>query len=141
HRRGPAERAALEPGGLHAQRDRDGPRRGELRSTMTPRTARRTARFLVLAALAAAATATLAKPVTYTRPGESSTLKKTDAPGYLRAEAQCVSCHSRDYITTQPPGKGKEFWAAEVNKMITVYGAPIPEPDRAPLVDYLAATY
>ena len=82
-----------------------------------------------------------ARPVTYTLPAESSTLKKTADPGYPRAELQCVTCHSRDYITTQPRGKGKEFWTAEVTKMVNVYAAPIPEPDRAVIADYLAANY
>ena len=104
-------------------------------------------RRLVLATLATVTlaagmtAATLAKPVTFTAPSETSTLKKTADPGYLRTDALCVSCHSRDYITTQPTGKGKEFWAAEVTKMVTVYGAPIPEPDRATIAEYLAATY
>jgi sulfite dehydrogenase (cytochrome) subunit B len=85
--------------------------------------------------------ATLAKPVTYTLPAETATLKQTRDPGYLKAEALCTACHSRDYMTTQPPHKGKEFWAAEVTKMVTVYGAPIPEPDRAVIAEYLAAVY
>ena len=38
-------------------------------------------------------------------------------------------------------GKGKEFWTAEVNKMVTVYAAPIQEPDRAVIAEYLAANY
>ena len=83
----------------------------------------------------------VARPVTYTLPTESSTLKKTAEPGYQRAELQCVTCHSRDYITTQPRGKGKEFWTAEITKMVNVYAAPIPEPDRAVIADYLAANY
>jgi mono/diheme cytochrome c family protein len=104
-------------------------------------------RRLTLAALATLTlaagmtAATLAKPVTYTQPTDTSTLKQTRDQGYAKAEALCATCHSRDYITTQPPGKGKEFWAAEVTKMVVVYGAPIPEPDRPTLVEYLAATY
>lgn len=104
-------------------------------------------RRLVLAAgvtlaLAAGRTAaTLAKPVTYTLPAETSTLKHTHDPGYARADALCATCHSRDYITTQPPGKGKDFWTAEVTKMVIVYGAPIPEPDRLTIVEYLASSY
>jgi mono/diheme cytochrome c family protein len=97
---------------------------------------------LATLALAAGITAQArAKPVTYTLPAESSTLKKTAEPGYARAENQCVTCHSRDYITTQPRGKGKEFWTAEVTKMVHVYAAPIPEPDRAAIAEYLAANY
>lgn len=101
-------------------------------------------RRLALATFAAVVgltAATLAKPVTFTLPAESTTLQKTPAPGYARADLLCVTCHSRDYITIQPRGKGKDFWLAEVNKMVTVYGAPIPEPDRAVIAEYLASVY
>jgi len=109
-------------------------------------TAQRILAMLATWALAAGVTAAIAapaaaKPVTYTLPAESSTLKKTAEPGYQRAELQCVTCHSRDYITTQPRGKGKEFWTAEITKMVNVYAAPIPEPDRAVIADYLTANY
>jgi mono/diheme cytochrome c family protein len=97
--------------------------------------------FVALTIAAGMTAATQAKPVTYTLPAEASTLKQAPDPGYGKAEALCVSCHSRDYITTQPPGKGKEFWAAEVTKMVVVYGAPIPEADRVTIAAYLAATY
>jgi sulfite dehydrogenase (cytochrome) subunit B len=108
--------------------------------------AHRTLAIALALAFAAGVTAVIAgpavaKPVTYTLPSESSTLKKTAEPGYQRAELQCVTCHSRDYITTQPHGKGKEFWTAEITKMVNVYAAPIPEPDRAVIADYLAANY
>ena len=82
-----------------------------------------------------------AKPITYRLPPETSRLKKASLDGYLLAEGECGTCHSRDYITTQPPGKGKEFWAAEVTKMVKAYGAPIPAPDQAKIADYLTATY
>jgi hypothetical protein len=98
-------------------------------------------KLAILAVLLGVAGATLAKPAKYTLPPETSTLKKTDDPGYGRAEALCTSCHSRDYITTQPRGKGKDFWTAEITKMVNVYGAPIPEADRPPIADYLAANY
>lgn len=107
-------------------------------------TTRRRSAIAALAMLALAAgmtAAALAKPVTYSVPAESSTLKKTGEPGYPRTDQLCVTCHSRDYITTQPRGKGKEFWTAEVNKMVTLYAAPIPEPDRAVIAEYLAANY
>ena len=35
----------------------------------------------------------------------------------------------------------KDFWQAEVTKMIKVYGAPIDDADVGKIVDYLAATY
>ncbi len=99
------------------------------------------ATILSLAVAVGMTAATLAKPVTYTLPAETATLKQTRDQGYLKTEALCATCHSRDYITTQPPHKGKEFWAAEVTKMVTVYGAPIPEPDRAVIAEYLASAY
>lgn len=55
----------------------------------------------------------------------------------------CTGCHSADYISTQPRElKSKQdFWKAEVNKMVKVYGAPIPETEIAKIVEYLAQTY
>jgi mono/diheme cytochrome c family protein len=97
---------------------------------------------LVTLALAVGLTAApLAKPSTFTPPAEASTLQQTRDAGYFKTEGLCVGCHSRDYITTQPPKRGKEFWAAEVTKMAVVYGAVVPEPDRPTIVEYLAATY
>jgi hypothetical protein len=52
-----------------------------------------------------------------------------------------MSCHSVDYINTQPPGRGSEFWEAEVKKMIKSYHAPISEADAKTITDYLAKTY
>ena len=52
-----------------------------------------------------------------------------------------MSCHSVDYINTQPPRRGKEFWEAEVKKMIKSYHAPISEADAKAIADYLAKTY
>jgi hypothetical protein len=50
----------------------------------------------------------------------------------------CTACHSADYIKTQPRGEKfkKDFWAAEVTKMIKVYGAPIDDADVGKIVDY-----
>jgi hypothetical protein len=97
--------------------------------------------ILFVAAALACASVALAKPMTYRLPAETSRLKKAPLPGYLLAEGECGTCHSRDYITTQPTGKGKEFWTAEVTKMVKTYGATIPDPDREKIADYLAVTY
>jgi cytochrome c5 len=43
--------------------------------------------------------------------------------------ANCLTCHSADYITTQPRGKGAQFWRDEVAKMVNVYKAPIAPAD------------
>jgi len=49
----------------------------------------------------------------------------------------------RRLIRTQPRGEKfkKDFWLAEVTKMIKVYGAPIDEADVGKIADYLAATH
>ncbi|BBD99963.1 cytochrome C [Sphingobium amiense] len=53
----------------------------------------------------------------------------------------CAACHSLDYITTQPRGKGAQFWKDGVAKMVKVYGAPIEPADADRIADYLGATY
>jgi cytochrome c551/c552 len=56
------------------------------------------------------------------------------------ANAQCLICHSVEYVSTQPP-LPRTFWSAEVEKMRDKYGAPIPKEQVEPLVNYLAKTY
>ncbi len=82
-----------------------------------------------------------AKPVSYDLPDETAALKP--GPNVELVQNNCIACHSVDYIQTQPRGPGfkKDFWRAEVTKMIKVYGAPIEEGDVSKIVDYLAATY
>jgi sulfite dehydrogenase (cytochrome) subunit B len=81
-----------------------------------------------------------AGPVNYKLPEETATF----APGNNRdvVEANCTGCHSADYIKTQPHGEKfkKDFWQAEVTKMIKIYGAPIDQADVGKIVDYLAAS-
>lgn len=70
----------------------------------------------------------LAKPVTYQVPLD-------DTPAELAGpEAEvvvnnCSSCHSLDYLTTQPRAKGEQFWRDAVAKMVTVYKAPVAAED------------
>jgi len=82
-----------------------------------------------------------AKPVTYALPNETAEFKP--GPNLETVQANCTACHSADYIQTQPRGPKfkKEFWTAEVNKMIKVYGAPIDPGDVDKIAEYLAATY
>lgn len=82
-----------------------------------------------------------AKPVTYTIPDETAAFKP--GPNLDVVQGNCGACHSSDYVLTQPKGPkfGKEFWQAEVTKMITVFGAPIAPDDVPKIVDYLTATY
>jgi hypothetical protein len=97
-------------------------------------------RLTILAVLPCVAIASpaLADPMVYQPPPETAQLKP--GPGVETATV-CKECHSADYISTQPPGKGKAFWQAEVQKMIKVYKAPIGEDDAAAIANYLAATY
>jgi mono/diheme cytochrome c family protein len=82
-----------------------------------------------------------AKPITYALPDETAAFKP--GPGVEVAQNNCTACHSADYIQTQPRGAKfkKDFWQAEVTKMIKVYGAPIDDGDAGKIVDYLTATY
>src|SRR5258707_12279764 len=86
-------------------------------------------------------TSAKAAPVSYTLPEETAAFKP--GPNLEVVQNNCTACHSADYIDTQPRGPKfkKDFWQAEVTKMIKVYGAPIDDADAAKIVDYLAATY
>jgi len=72
-------------------------------------------------------------------PADTSKLKQ--GPGADAAAAQCATCHSFDYINTQPPNKPLAFWKAEVEKMKKVYGAPIPDEQIEPIAQYLTRAY
>src|SRR4051794_30199276 len=76
--------------------------------------------------------------VTITLPPETATYKT--APGVELAQANCLMCHSTEYVSSQPP-MPRKFWEASVKKMKEKYGAPTPDAQVAALVDYLAATY
>ena len=82
-----------------------------------------------------------ASPISYELPPETAAFKP--GPNLDVVVNNCSACHSADYIATQPRGPRfkEEFWRAEVNKMIKVYGAPIADADIAKIVEYLAATY
>lgn len=80
-----------------------------------------------------------AKPLTYGLP--EVTLSFRPGPGMETAQNNCITCHSADYISTQPPNMGKAFWEAEVTKMIKSYHAPVSEADAKTIADYLARTY
>jgi sulfite dehydrogenase (cytochrome) subunit B len=91
--------------------------------------------------VALGAAAAFAAPINYTLPEESAAFKA--GPNVDVVQNNCTACHSADYIRTQPRGEKfkRDFWQAEVTKMIKVYGAPIDEQDVPKIVDYLAATY
>ena len=100
------------------------------------------ANLLALAAIAFIGPAALsAPPINYEVPPETAAFKP--GPNLDVVVNNCTACHSADYIATQPRGPKfkQEFWRAEVDKMIKVYGAPIVEADLPKIVEYLATTY
>ena len=90
---------------------------------------------------AIAPTSAHAKPLKIALPDETAAFK----PGTNREVVMnnCTACHSSDYVQTQPRGPKfkKDFWTAEVNKMIKVYGAPIDDADIPKIVEYLTENY
>ena len=63
-------------------------------------------------------------------------------PGGAAADAinaNCLSCHSAGMVLTQP-NLAKAAWAAEVDKMIHTFKAPIDQRNAAAIVDYLSQT-
>jgi mono/diheme cytochrome c family protein len=89
-------------------------------------------------ALLATTIAAHAGPLKIELPTETATLKK--APGVELATAQCLICHSAEYIATQPP-LPRAFWLGSVKKMQEKFGAPIAPGDVEAVVDYLAKNY
>jgi len=72
---------------------------------------------------------------------QESQLRLRDGPGRALVEANCVMCHSLDYIPMNSPFLDRKGWEASVNKMIKVMGAPIAEADAQKIVDYLTGQY
>ena len=97
--------------------------------------------FVALAVAGSGLATVSAKPVSYKLPDETATFKP--GPNLEVVQNNCTACHSADYVKTQPEGPKfkKDFWQAEVTKMIKVYGAPIEDADVGKIVDYLATTY
>jgi hypothetical protein len=61
-----------------------------------------------------------------------------DGPGADAINNNCLACHSAGMVLNQP-ALAKQAWAAEVNKMINNYRAPIAPEDVGAIVDYLTA--
>lgn len=78
------------------------------------------------------------KPATIQRPAELPAYRP--GPGVELAMVHCVTCHSADYISSQPH-MPRKFWEGSVKKMKEKFGAPIPDLIEAQLADYLTAAY
>lgn len=57
-------------------------------------------------------------------------------PGADVAQANCTACHSVGMVMNQPT-LPRAAWQAEVHKMISVYKAPVTDPDAATIAAYL----
>ena len=75
-----------------------------------------------------------------TLPEETARLVESPLPGYSQATTYCYTCHSTDYIRTQP-SMTRAAWKAAVTKMQKTFGAVIPDDAVDPIAEYLARTY
>jgi hypothetical protein len=76
-----------------------------------------------------------------TLPADGVQLQSSALPGYAKAQAECVGCHSAEYMIYQPASAPRAYWQAMVLRMKTVFKAPIDDADMPLLVDYLVKTY
>ncbi len=74
-------------------------------------------------------------------PQETASYRASSLPGYNLALQNCMTCHSAQYVSTQPPSSSRAYWEATVKKMKTPFGAPIKDEDMPAIVDYLVKTY
>jgi mono/diheme cytochrome c family protein len=87
-------------------------------------------------AVARAASLSELKPVKIDLPDSDKMFPA--GPGSDAINNNCLACHSADMVLNQP-ALSKPAWAAEVNKMINNYKAPIAPEDVGPIVEYLTA--
>jgi mono/diheme cytochrome c family protein len=80
----------------------------------------------------------MAAPLKIELPTEAVHLKT--APGGELVAAHCLTCHSAEYLTTQPR-LPRAYWQGAVAKMQGKFGAPIEAKDVDAVVDYLVRNY
>jgi len=83
----------------------------------------------------------LAQPKSIELPPDGMQLKASNLPGYAKARANCVACHSAEYMLYQPPTAARPYWDAMVKRMKQVFKAPVDDADMPDIVDYLVKTY
>lgn len=72
---------------------------------------------------------------------DENSVRLQEGPGKDLVSAQCVMCHSLDYIQMNSVFLDRQGWEKTVGKMIKVMGAPIEPDDVAPIVEYLTEHY
>ena len=97
----------------------------------------------LLTVLAAAATmaGSGALALDISLPMETAAYKESALPGYALSQQHCMTCHSAQYMQTQPPTSPRAYWDATVKKMKKPFGAEIPDQEIPAIVDYLVKTY
>jgi mono/diheme cytochrome c family protein len=98
-------------------------------------------KLLLAAVFAAMAIPALAVTKTLVLPADPVQLKASPLPGYAKAQANCVACHSAEYMLYQPATAPRGYWENMVKRMQAVFKAPIADADMPDIVDYLAKTY
>jgi cytochrome c553 len=93
---------------------------------------------LLILACSISAAFVFAADTSFTLPRETAKLKPS--PGAELVTAQCLICHSADYISTQPR-LTRAQWQASVTKMQQKYGATISTNNMDRLVNYLVSNY
>ena len=83
----------------------------------------------------------LAAAKTITLPPDGVQLKSSSLPGFAKAQANCIACHSAEYMQYQPPTAPRAYWDAMVKRMKLVFKAPINDADMPEIIDYLVKTY
>jgi len=74
-------------------------------------------------------------------PPDGVVLRPSSLPGYVKAQAHCVACHSAEYFQYQPPTAPRGYWEAMVKRMRLVFKAPLDDADVPDIVEYLVKTY
>lgn len=99
-------------------------------------------RILFVAALLTACTApAISAQKSITLPPDGAQLVPSTLSGYSKAQANCVACHSAEYMLYQPPTSSRAYWETMVKRMKAVFNAPIDDSDMPVIVDYLVKTY
>jgi hypothetical protein len=96
---------------------------------------------LVMLAAMGFVSAAEATTKTITLPADGVQLVPSALPGYDKARASCVTCHSAEYMRYQPPAAPRAYWESMVKRMKAVFNAPIDDADMPDIVDYLVKTY
>jgi hypothetical protein len=96
--------------------------------------------FLVIGSAPAVPENQIARHKSIELPADNPMAELRAGTGVDTVRANCIGCHSTDYIVRQPPNDMKG-WGGEVKKMINVFGAPISASDAEVIVQYLSSAY